>query len=220
LNRVTINEPENKEARFVQLLLEWGEKNKRSFPWRKDRTPYKVLMAEILLQRTPANRVATFFPKFVEKFPSPKSIVTIDIDSLRQFFHPMGLKKRVKWLTSLMKEVCDRYDCKVPNQEKELVKLPGVGPYTARAILCFGFGRDVSMVDVNVARVLSRVFFGSDVKKRPSEDEALWLFAARIVPKGLGPQYNEALLDYAALVCKRKPKCDICPIAGICEYFK
>jgi A/G-specific adenine glycosylase len=220
LNRVTINEPENKEARFVQLLLEWGEKNKRSFPWRKDRTPYKVLMAEILLQRTPANRVATFFPKFVEKFPSPKSIVTTDIDSLRQFFHPMGLKKRVKWLTSLMKEVCDRYDCKVPNQEKELVKLPGVGPYTARAILCFGFGRDVSMVDVNVARVLSRVFFGSDVRKRPSEDEALWLFAARIVPKGLGPQYNEALLDYAALVCKRKPKCDICPIAGVCEYFK
>lgn len=220
MNRGTVNERKNKEVRFVQLLLEWGEKNKRSFPWRKDRTPYKVLIAEILLQRTPANRVATFFPKFVEKFPSPESIVTTDSDSLKQFFHPMGLKKRVKWLTSLMKEVCDGYDCKVPNEEKELVKLPGVGPYTARAILCFGFGKDFSIVDVNVARVLSRVFFGSDVRKRPSEDEALWLFAARIVPKGLGPQYNEALLDYAALVCKRKPKCDICPIAGICEYFK
>lgn len=218
MNRGTVNEPKNKEARFVQLLLEWGEKNKRSFPWRRDRTPYKVLMAEILLQRTPTNRVATFFPKFVEKFPSPESIVTTDIESLKQFFHPMGLKKRVEWLTSLMEEVCDRYNGKIPDQEDELVKLPGVGLYTARAVLSFGFGMDVSMVDVNVARVLSRVFRGSDIKKRPSEDEALWVLAAKFVPKGLGPQYNESLLDFASSICKKHPLCNKCPITDLCDY--
>ena len=179
-----------------------------------------MLLAEILLQRTPANRVARFFPKLVEKFPSPQSVVTTDIDSLRQFFYPMGLKKRVKWLSALMKEVCDRYNCKVPDQEDELVKLPGVGLYTARAVLCFGFGKDVSIVDVNVARVLSRVFHGSDIMKRPSEDDALWMFAGDILPRGRGSQYNEALLDHAALICKGKPKCKICPVAGLCEYFE
>lgn len=217
---IATKDTENKEIRFVQLIFEWGEKNKRSFPWRKDRTPYKVLLAEILLQRTPANRVAKFFPKLVEKFPSPHSIVTRDSDSLRRFFHPMGLKKRVEWLISLMKELCDRYNCRVPDQENELVKLTGVGLYTARAVLCFGFGKDVSILDVNVARVLSRVFHGSDARKRPSEDEVLWSLATKIIPKGLGLPYNEILLDHAALICKKKPKCNICPVAELCEYFK
>lgn len=220
MNTITIKSSKEKKTRFVQLILQWGEKNIRSFPWRKDRTPYKVLLAEILLQRTPANRVAKFFPKLVKKFPSPQSVITTDIDSLRQFFHPMGLKKRVEWLTSLMKEVCDRYNCKVPNQEKELVKLPGVGPYTARAILCFGFSKDVPIVDVNVARVLSRVFRGSDVRKRPSEDNALWKFAGKIIPRGMGPLYNEALLDHAALICKKNPLCNECSISLLCDYYK
>ena len=220
MNYIAIENPKNKETRFVQLIVKWGEKNKRAFPWRKDRTPYKVLLAEILLQRTPANRVAKFYPKLIEKFPSPQSMVSADIESLRWFFHPMGLKKRVEWLISLMKEVCDKHNCNVPDQEDELVKLPGVGLYTARAILCFGFSKDVSIVDINVARVLSRVFRGSDITKRPSEDDALWMFASDIVPRRMGPLYNEALLDHAALICKRKPKCDVCPVAELCEYFK
>jgi len=101
-----------------------------------------------------------------------------------------------------------------------LIGLPGVGLYTARALLCFGFGKDVSLVDVNVARILSRVFGVLERKRRPSEDEILWSLAAKIVPKGLGPQYNETLLDHAALICKKKPKCNICPVAKLCEYFK
>jgi A/G-specific adenine glycosylase len=179
-----------------------------------------VLLAEILLQRTPAKRVADFFPKFLEKFPSPESIVTTDIDSLKQFFHPMGLKKRVEWLVSLMQQVRDRYNCRVPDREDELLTLPGIGPYTARAVLCFGFGKDVSLVDVNVARVLSRVFRGSDIRKRPSEDDTMWQFAGNIVPRGMGPRYNEALLDLAALICKRNPECNICPFRELCEYSK
>ena len=175
-------------------------------------------MAEILLQRTPANRVTKFFPKLVKKFPSPESVANTDVESLRKFFHPMGLKKRVEWLTSLMKEVRDRYNGKIPDQEDELVKLPGVGPYTARAILCFGFGKDVSIVDVNVARVLSRVFQGSDIVGRPSEDKVLWSFAAKIVPKGIGVQYNESLLDFAAIVCKKGPLCHECPLRNLCSY--
>ncbi|MDH5782076.1 MAG: hypothetical protein OEZ35_00195 [Candidatus Bathyarchaeota archaeon] len=175
-------------------------------------------MAEILLQRTPANRVAKFFPKLVEKFPSPRSIVTADIDSLKQFFYPMGLKKRVKWLISLMKEVCYRYNCRIPDQEDALIELPGVGLYTARAILCFGFAENVSLVDVNVVRILSRVFGVLRGKKRPSEDKQLWDFATRLLPKNRVMFYNEALLDFAALVCKKNPLCRECPLRYLCDY--
>jgi len=210
----------NKETRFVQLILDWGEKNKRLFPWRRNRTPYKVLLAEILLQRTPANRVSTFFPRFVDRFPDPQSIKSMSIDDLEGFLKPMGLKKRAEWLAKLMREICEKHCCKVPDREDDLIKLPGVGLYTARAVLCFGFGEDVSIVDVNVARVLSRVFRISDIRKRPSEDKALWLFAAELVPKGLGPQYNEALLDHAALICKKNPICSECSISVLCSYYK
>jgi len=217
---IAINYFENKKRCFVQLILEWGKENKRSFPWRENRTPYKVLLAEILLQRTPANRVADFLPSFIKRFPAPFSITAANRDDLERQLQSLGLKKRTKWLTSLMKELCENYDCKIPDKEDELIKLPGVGLYTARAILCFGFAKDVSIVDVNVARVLQRVFHGSNVKKRPSEDEALWSFAAKIVPKGLGPQYNEALLDHASVICKKNPLCEKCPISALCNYYK
>ena len=163
--------------------------------------------------------MAKFFPKLVKKCPSPQSIIATDITSLRQFFHPMGLKKRVEWLISLMKEVCERHNCKIPDQEDELVELPGVGLYTARAILCFGFNKDVSILDVNVARVLSRIFRGSDYQKRPSKDTTLWALAADIIPVGLGPSYNEAILDFASLICRKNPLCNVCPVNKICAYY-
>jgi A/G-specific adenine glycosylase len=209
----------DKKERFVQLLLKWGEKNRRLFPWRKDKTPYKVLLSEILLQRTPANRVEVFFPKFVKNFPSPRSLITADVDHIKRLFQPMGLQKRVEWLVSLLKEVCDRYNCKIPDREEDLVKLPGVGLYTARAILCFAFENDVAIVDSNVARVLSRVFRGSDFTKRPSEDNGLWTLAGNIVPKRMGVLYNETLLDFAALICRKSPLCHSCLLNGICEYY-
>jgi A/G-specific adenine glycosylase len=219
VNPITIKNFKDKKNCFVQLLLKWGEKNKRSFPWRKDRTPYKVLLAEILLQRTPANRVAKFFPKLIERFPSPERVVNADADQLRKLFHPMGLKKKVDWLTSLLKEVCDKYDCKIPNQESELTKLPGVGLYTARAIMCFGFNENVAIVDVNVARVLSRVF-GITQVKRPSEDSKLWHFAETLLPKEHTRHYNEALLDFSALICKKAPLCKICLVRDYCDYYQ
>ena len=211
---------ERKHHDFVRLLMHWHKDNRREFPWRTQRDPYLSLVAEILLQRTPANRVSTFFPHFIRKFPDPQSIMSTSINDLEKFLKPMGLKKRAEWLAKLVKEICEKHRCRVPDREDALVKLPGVGLYTARAVLCFGFGKDVPIVDVNVARVLSRVFGLSETRKRPSEDEALWLFAAKLVPKGLGPQYNETLLDHAALICKKNPQCGDCLISALCSYYQ
>lgn len=216
---MSINDSKNNETRFVQLILRWGKKNNRSFPWRKDRTPYKVLLAEILLQRTPANRVSMFFPRFIDKFPNPQSFTSVSIDDLEEYLKPMGLKKRAEWLVRLMKDICEKHNCQIPKREDELTQLPGIGQYTARAVLSFGFKKDVAIVDVNVGRVLSRVFGLLKKKRRISVDVQLWTLASRLIPKGAGSKYNEALLDFAALVCRKNPICHVCPINGICEYY-
>lgn len=210
----------DREKEVARILLRWHKQNRRVFPWRKERIPYKVLVAEFLLQRTPANRVADFFPKFIEDFPSPEKLASVDPFQLEEVFHRLGLKKRASWLVESMKIVCQKYDGEIPDTLEDLTALRGIGEYTASAILCFGFGKDVPIVDANVARVLSRVFFGTDAMKRASNNEALRTIAAKIVPIGFGPQYNEALLDHAGLICKKQPKCVICPISGLCEYYK
>lgn len=176
-------------------------------------------MAEILLQRTPANRVSTFFPRFIEKFPKPQTIASTNIDDLEKFLQPMGLKKRAGWLLILIKEVCKRHECNIPNREKELIQLPGVGRYTARAVLSFGFKKDVAIVDINIARIFSRVFGLAEREKRPHADTEIWALASKLLPKKRGPNYNEALLDFAALVCKKNPLCHTCPMNKICEYY-
>jgi len=210
---------DGKHLDFVRLLMQWHKENRRDFPWRTRRDPFTALLAEILLQRTPASRVAGFFPSFIEKFPTPLSIATTDLKELENVLQPMGLKKRASWLTELMKKICREYNGEIPDREDELMKLPGVGLYTARAVLSFGFKKDVAIVDVNVARVLSRVFDASSGKQRPSEDVGLWAFAAELVPKGSGLDYNEALLDHASLVCKKQPLCDLCPVSRLCNYY-
>lgn len=215
-NKNNLNE--RKRDQFVRSLMLWHKENRRLFPWRNHQDPYRVLVSEILLQRTPANRVSTFFPRFVERFPKPEDIVSTSIDDMKKFLQPMGLGKKAGWLVRLMKDICDKYNSKIPNQEKELVQLPGVGRYTACAVLSFGFKKDVAIADINVARILSRVFGLPKRKKRPHADVELWTLASTLVPKGKGPKYNEALLDFAALVCRKTPLCHVCPVNKVCEY--
>lgn len=209
---------ENKETHFVQLLLKWGEKNRRQFPWREAKSPYETLLAEIMLQRTPANRVAAFFPKFVRRFPSPAKLANADLVCLDKIGHSLGLKKRMSWLVKSMTIVLRKYDGKIPNTFDKLYALPGVGEYTASAVLCFGFGRDVPIVDANVVRVYTRVFGLSGSKRMNSS--AIKRKANELMPKGLGVRYNEALLDFAALVCKKKPLCEECAVGELCQFYQ
>lgn len=211
---------ERKHGNFVRLLMQWHKDNRRDFPWRIQRGPYLSLIAEILLQRTPANRVSTFFPRFIDRFPNPQSIISTNVDDLRKFLKPMGLKKRAEWLVRLMKDVCEKYNGRIPNQEDELMKLPGVGRYTARAVMSFGFKKDVAIVDINVVRVLSRVFGLPERNKRPHADVEIWALTTALIPKGGGPEFNEALLDFAAKICTKNPSCHKCPLKHLCDYYR
>lgn len=196
------------------MLLEWHLKNRRIFPWRCSRDPYRVLVAELMLQRTQARQVGPVFETFVRRFPRPTNASEKEVSEI---IKPLGLAHRAPRFAALMKKLSE--SGLVPDKMEELLVLPGVGRYVAGAVLCFGFGKDVAIVDVNVARVLSRVF-RLKPRGRPQNDKRMLELAEKLVPRRRGPQYNEALLDFAALVCRPTPQHGGCPLTGLCAFYQ
>lgn len=208
----------NKRSTFVERILNWHRNNRRNFPWRETSDPFAKLIAEILLQKTPAERVLPVFIKLNSKFPTPHELSKAGLSEVEDLVGALGLKKRAIYLLKSAKTIVDKFNGKVPDNLNDLLKLPGVGLYTASAVLCFAFNRDLPIVDSNIARILTRVFALNISSKRPQLDKSLWEFAAKLIPKGMGPRFNEALIDFAALICKSKPRCFKCPLLDICEY--
>ena len=211
---------ENLESEFVRRVLEWGAKHKRRFPWRESRDPFAVLVAEIMLQKTPAERVAKIFDEFLARYPTPEALASAPQEEVEAWFSYLGLKKRARLLHQIAKEIVRTFGGRVPRSLNQLTRLPGVGPYTAAAVLCFAFGERLPIVDTNVARVLMRVFRLKIKTKRPALSKKLWAFASKLIPNGRQREYHEALLDLAALICKPKPICEKCPLSDICRSFK
>ncbi|GKS67904.1 hypothetical protein YTPLAS73_14510 [Nitrosarchaeum sp.] len=139
---------------------------------------------------------------------------------LKKVLKPLGLEHtRSKHLKDLSKKILADFNGKVPGTKKELLSLPGVGPYTANAVLCFSFGHDVSMLDVNILRVIERVFSPDVNNARGASDKNLWEFVEKLPPAGKGKEFNYAILDLAGEICaSRNPKCSSCPMRKICNF--
>lgn len=207
-----------KERVIVEILIDWRRKNRRTFPWREAKDPYVVLVAEFFLQRTPANRVAALLPKFIAEFPSPEKLAHANINHLKEVYGCLGLKKRMSWLVESMKIICQSYGGRIPNTLEDLLSLPGVGEYTASAVLCFGYGCDIPIVDANVVRVLTRIFGLPETNRTGTA--TLKKIARGLIPIGHAIDYNESILDFAALVCKKRPLHDKCPLTSSCDYYQ
>lgn len=199
------------EKQIVKTLLEWHKENRRSFPWRDEIDPYKVLIAEFFLQRTPANRVAIIHPEFIKRYPNPQALINADPCKLAKDYISLGLVKRMTWLVNSMKIVCENYDAMIPDSKELLKKLPGIGEYTASAILCFAFKKEVEIVDANIIRIYARIY---NMSKKEIFNQA-----KKLLPKNNVFQYNEALLDFAALICKKNPLCNNCFLNAYCYYY-
>lgn len=204
---------------FVFELLKWHRIYRRNFPWRESRDAYKVLVAELMLQRTRAVQVAEVFNVFISKFPDVNKVASADIVELKSLLQRLGLHHRIPRFVELFRKISSDYNGEVPSDFEALMKLPGVGRYIASAVLCFGFGKEVPVVDVNVVRVLSRFFGIRSAKKRPHTDPIFWKYASELVKISSAIEVNEAMLDFASLVCSRKPLCNKCPVKIMCTYF-
>lgn len=200
---------------FVQReLLGWFNKNKRDLPWRRTRDPYRILVSEIMLQQTQVDRVLPKYAAFLKRFLTLRHLARAKRSSVIKMWSGLGYNNRAVRLHMAAQEVVRR-GTKFPQSFDELVRLPGVGAYTARAIQSFAFGERVAAVDVNHARVVRRVFFGlRDVPMKRIEQ-----FAGSLSPERDHQKWNQALMDFGALVCRARPLCMECPLRAQCKAF-
>jgi len=200
-------------------LLKWFEASRRTFSWRGESDPYKIAVAEILLQKTRAEKVDEFFKHFIKKYPTPSSLLKLSSAELEEELKPLGLhRQRAKKLRELAESLAEKYSGTLPSNREELLALPGIGEYVANAILCFAFRKDVPLVDTNVVRVLRRVYLMETIKDA-RRNPRIWEKAWKVLPRGRAKEFNWALIDFAALVCKpRNPECSSCILGDICKW--
>ncbi|GEM_PF-260529 len=202
--------------RIVVALLDWHEENQRSFIWRDlRRSPYVVLVSEYMLQQTGAKQVEKRLPEFLKQFPSVKALAKATRPEVLRAWYGLGYNRRALNLHAAAKALATKKQ--FPKTVRELRALPGIGQYTASAILSFAYNEDTPVVDVNIERVLSRLW-----KKMPDVNAKLPMKAidqldAEILPKGRSSAWHEALMDHGSTICTKKaPKCDVCPVNKLC----
>src|SRR6266705_6437440 len=161
-----VRKPARAQA-FTRKLLAWWARAARDLPWRKTRDPYRVLVSEFMLQQTQVSRVAEFYPRFLERFPDLDTLARAPARQVREAWDGLGYYARARNLHALARQVAGRGAAgegaaKLPEDPEELIKLPGVGLYTAGAVASFAYEKPVPAVDTNVARVIRRVFVGDD----------------------------------------------------------
>ena len=206
--------------RFQRRLLAWYKRHGRDLPWRRTRHPYRVLVSEIMLQQTQVDRVIPKYRQFLRRYPSIRSLAAAPVDEVRRLWYPLGYNIRPIRLHAIAREAVARYRGRLPDREDALRRLPGIGRYTAGAILSFAYGRDAAVLDTNVRRVLSRVFLGPRRLARVRGEKALWDLAAALVPHGRGYDFNQALMDFGATWCTpRNPRCPPCPMKSFCATY-
>src|SRR5438552_4719613 len=206
-------------AAFTRKLLAWWARAARDLPWRRTRDPYRVLVSEFMLQQTQVSRVAEYYPRFLERFPDLATLASAKPRAVREAWDGLGYYARASNLHALARVVSRDHDGKLPDVPEELVKLPGVGPYTAGAVATFAYEKPVPAVDTNVARVIRRVFFDratSNVQRATK----VWELARTLVPRDgkRAGKINQAIMELGALICvARRPKCEQCPVRPDCR---
>ena len=200
-------------------LLAWFWWNGRSFPWREhDRAPYEVLVAEILLQRTTAAGVARAYPAFIERYPSWAALARSSQEDLESALRPLGLWRQKTRVLRHLALFFEERSGAIPDTRAVLERLPGIGPYTASAVLAIVHGRAEPFVDVNMARLLGR-YFGLPAEVTNVRGRLLRALGLRLVSVEHSLEVNWAVLDFAALVCRaRRPLCQGCPLRTGCRY--
>lgn len=206
------------EEKFQRLLLEWYEENKRSMPWREDPTPYHIWISEIMLQQTRVEAVREYYKRFLERIPDVKSLAEVDDEVLNKLWEGLGYYNRAKNLKKAASCLEKEYGGRLPSCYDELLKLPGIGPYTAGAIASIAFHEPVPAVDGNVMRVISRITGDDrDITERETK-KAMEKVVQKLIPKEKVSSFNQALMELGALVCipNGKPKCESCPVRELC----
>ncbi len=202
---------------FQDRVLAWYAVHGRDLPWRRTRDPYAILVSEILLHQTQVRTVLPIYEAFIRRFPTVHALAAADVSEVRAITDPLGYKVRGHWLHETARQVVHEWKGAFPRAVEELIRLPGVGRYTAGAVLSFAFEIKAPVLDTNVKRLLGR-YFGIDHRKGDAETHhQLWALAETVIPDDAVHAFNQALIDLGAMVCtSRKPACLVCPLYAEC----
>ena len=206
------------KRRFQRRLLKWYQEHGRDLPWRRTSDPYHILVSEVMLQQTQVDRVIPKYHEFLERYPSFEELAEAQVADVKKTWHPLGYNIRPERLHGIACETVERYGGKLPNDTEKLLSFKGIGRYTAGAIRSFAFNEDAPILDTNVSRVLHRVFVADgDPKARKA---TLWELSEALIPRGKGYDFNQAIMDFGAMVCTaRDPFCLLCPMKSFCKTY-
>jgi A/G-specific adenine glycosylase len=204
----------------VRKLLEWFYRTRRPLPWRRSRDPYRIWVAEVLLQQTRVAQAVPYFERFVARFPNVRALATADLEEVLKLWQGAGYYARARHLHEAARLLVRDAGGSMPRSAEELERLPGVGPYTARAVAALAFGEKVVPLDANVLRVSARWAGESRDVRRASVRSALGAGLARSLPSRDPGGFAEALMELGETVClPREPHCERCPVSASCRAF-
>lgn len=205
--------------KFANNLLTWFKYNKQDVPWRKNRTPYSIWISEIMLQQTVIKTVIPYYKKWLKKYPNIRTLAQASETNVLQLWEGLGYYSRAKNILKTAKNIVEKYQGKIPADYHKLIRLPGIGDYTASAILSIAFELNYPVIDVNVKRVLHRIF-ALDEWNKNKEDE-IKIILSELMRFGNPGNFNEALMELGQTICLiRNPRCDDCCLASFCMSLK
>ncbi|MEO6708480.1 MAG: A/G-specific adenine glycosylase [Planctomycetota bacterium] len=206
-------------ADLQESLLAWYRANRRDLPWRRTRDPYAIWISEAMLQQTRVETVLSYWPRFLERFPDLASLAGASEESVLGAWSGLGYYRRAKALRQAARAIVEHHGGSFPKDRASVLGLPGIGRYTAGAVLSIAFGQREPLVDGNVARVLSRLFAIEHELGSASSQRELWDLAQELLPEARDcGDWNQALMELGATICTaRDPKCGICPLSRRCK---
>lgn len=211
-------ETEEQDRRTAERLLAWFAEQARDLPWRRDRDPYRVWIAEAMLQQTRAETVVPYYLRFLQRFPDLPTLAKAPLEEVLKAWEGLGYYARARNLHAAARRLVEENDGRLPSTFEGLIALPGFGPYTAGAVASIAFGEAVPAVDGNARRVLCRLFAVEGDTRRASVRRRLEDLARRLLPPDRPGPFNEALMELGATVClPRSPHCDRCPVSDRCQ---
>ncbi len=208
---------DTEDATLAKDLKGWFKKSARDLPWRRTRDPYAIWLSEVMLQQTRVETVIPYYERFLQRFPDVRALAAAELDEVLSLWSGLGYYRRARELHRCAKEVAEQHGGVFPAEAEELLKLRGIGRYTAGAVSSIAFDRPAALVDGNVARVIARLEAIEEDVKSTAGLKRVWAKAEKLVPREDPGAWNQALMELGATICTpQNPACLICPVRAAC----
>ncbi len=198
-------------------LLKWFDENQRDLPWRKNKTPYRIWVSEIMLQQTQVATVISYYNRFMKRFPTIQVLAAANESEVLKLWEGLGYYRRARQMHSAARAVVELHEGRFPTDFDNVLALPGVGRYTAGAILSISQDQPLPILEGNTIRLFARLMKMQADPRTTENQKALWEFSESLLPRKRCGDFNQALMELGSEACHpRRPKCLICPLSGLC----